>query len=269
MYGGQPITRAVAPADNCTCICKFFSGPFGTFYCFANAHFIVNSRWTSEHFSIVEIVFSPATIPNPLAQKSMRTLTKLTIILLCISTRLQGQESEIDRLIQSELKITFPSIHFKHNSTDYASMPYSVDSCFKYISLHFDDNINSLVIWRDSNETEGLTIKRIKKLKLALNKYLRAKEFEIYAMGNEQKVSRHAINMTTDSSKIKYLLTLNSVFDISKSRLPFKTKKSHILHPKIWCGNCWKNGFHLNKRGREIRKMARSNKHNTQKGAKQ
>ena len=199
----------------------------------------------------------------------MQTLLKLTIILFFISTRLQGQESEIDRLIQSELKVTFPSIHFKHNSTDYASLPYSVDSSFKYIALHFDDNINSLVIWRDSAESEDLTIKRIKKLKLALNKYLRTKEFEIYSMGNEQKVSRQTIKMTSDSSKIKYLLTLNSVFDISKTRLPFKTKKSHILRPKIWCKDCWKNGFHLNKRGREVRKMYRHNKQNKQTGAKQ
>ncbi len=192
----------------------------------------------------------------------MQTLVKLTLILLLLSTKLLGQDSEIDRLVQNELKMTFSSIYFKHNSTDYASMPYSVDSCFKYIALHFDENLNSLVIWRDTAETEDLTIKRIKKLKLALKKYLRNKEFEIYSMGNEQKVSRHTINMTSDSSKIKYLLTLNSVFDISKTRLPFKTKESHILHPNIFCKSCWKNGFHLNKRGREVRKMARRNKQN-------
>lgn len=198
----------------------------------------------------------------------MQTFTKLTIFLF-LSATLHGQEPEIDRLIQSELKMTFPSIHFKHNSTDYASMPYSIDSCFKYIAFHFDENMNSLVIWRDSAETESLTIKRIKKLKLALKKYLQTKEVEFYSMGNAQKVSRQTINMTTDSSKIKYLLTLNSVFDISKARLPFETKKSHILRPKIWCLNCWKHGFHMNKRGREVRKMARRNKHNTQTGAKQ
>jgi len=199
----------------------------------------------------------------------MQTLTKLTIVLFFLSIRLHGQESEIDRLIQSELKMTFPSIHFKRNSTDYTSMPYSVDSCFKYIAIHFDESINSLVIWRDSTEAESLTIKRVKKLKSTLNKYLRNEEFEIYSMGDEQKVSRRTINMTADSSKIKYLLTLNSVFDISKTRLPFKTKESHVLHPKIWCGNCWKNGFHLNKRGRDARKMARRNKKSNQTSAKQ
>ena len=199
----------------------------------------------------------------------MQTLVKLTIILFFISVRLQGQESEIDRLIQSELKMTFPSIHFKHKSTDYASMPYSVDSSFKYIALHFDDNINSLVIWRDTDEKEDLTTKRIKKIKKALKKYLQTKEFEIYSMSNEQKVSRHTMNMTSDSSKIKYLLTLNSVFDISKTRLPFKSKDSHIIHPNIFCKSCWKNGFHLDKKSRTIRKMARRKKHNQRTGAKQ
>lgn len=199
----------------------------------------------------------------------MQTLVKFTIILFFISVRLQGQELEIDRLIQSELKMTFPSIHFKHKSTDYASMPYSVDSSFKYIASRFDENINSLVIWRDTAETEDLTNKRIKKIKKALKKYLQTKEFEIYSMSNEQKVSRHTINMTSDSSKIKYLLTLNSVFDISKTRLPFKSKDSHIIHPNIFCKSCWKNGFHLDKKSRTIRKMARRKKHNQQTGAKE
>lgn len=82
-------------------------------------------------------------------------------------------------------------------------------------------------------------------------------------MGEKQKISRHVINMTSDSTKIKYLLSLNSVFDISKSRVPndkTSTKKSHILRPKIWCWNCWKSGFHLNKSAREYRKMVRRRK---------
>jgi hypothetical protein len=75
--------------------------------------------------------------------------------------------------------------------------------------------------------------------------------------------------MADDSSKISYLLTLNSVFDISKTRLPFKKKESHIIHPKIWCWGCWKSGFHLDKKSRTIRKMAKRKKHNQQTGAKQ
>jgi hypothetical protein len=202
-------------------------------------------------------------------QKSMKTLVKLTIILFFISVQLQGQESEIDRLIQSELKMTFPSIHFKHKSTDYASMPYSIDSSFKYIASRFDENINSLVIWRDTTETEDLTNKRIKKIKKALKKYLQTKEFEIYSMGNEQKVSRHTIKMTSDSSKIKYLLILNSVFDISKTRRPLPTSLSHLYRPKLFCWSCIKSCYHLDKKSRNLRKVARRAKQNKQTGAKQ
>src|SRR4051812_572394 len=100
----------------------------------------------------------------------MHTLAKFIILLICFSTHVQAQEREVDRLIQSELKMTFPSIYFKYNSTEYAEMPYTVDSCFKYMAAHAKE-INSRPIWRDSSETEQLTTERIKKLKLGLNKY--------------------------------------------------------------------------------------------------
>lgn len=141
-------------------------------------------------------------------------------------------------------------------------MPYSLDSCLKYIASRFDENINSLVIWRDTAETEDLTIKRIKKLKSALKKYLQTKEFEIYSMGNEQKVSRHTIKMTTDSSKINYLITLNSVFDISKTRRPLTTKQSHLYRPKLFCWSCIKSCYHLDRKSRNLRKAARQAKKN-------
>jgi hypothetical protein len=196
-------------------------------------------------------------------QKSMRTFTKLTLILF-LSTKLFAQDNEIDRLIQSEFKMTFPSIYFKHKSTDYAKMPYSADSCFKYIASHFDESINSLVIWRDISETEGLTIKRIKKLKSALRKYLRTNKFEVYSMGHEQKVSRQTFKLTSDSSKIKYLLTLNSVFDISKSRKPTTQNQTgtsaHIMHPRLFCWDCFKSFYHLDRKSRNLRKVARQTK---------
>jgi len=172
----------------------------------------------------------------------MQAFAKLTIFLLLISIGLPAQDSEIDRLIQGELKMTFPSVYFKHNSTDYAVMPYTVDSCFKYIALHFEDYTNSLVIWRDSTETEELTNERIAKLKAGLKKYIRSVKIEIHSMGNEQKVSRQTINMTSDSTKIKYLLSLNSVFDISKTRFPPEKKKKKTRRRLVWTG--WKNGFH-------------------------
>ena len=199
----------------------------------------------------------------------MRKLNNLTIILLFISSIIRGQDSEIDRLIAGELKMTFPSIYFKHKSADYAPMPYSVDSCFKYIASRFDENINSLVIWRDTAESEDLTIKRIKKLKSKLKINIKTKEFEIYSMSNEQKVSRHTIKITSDSTKINYLLALNSVFDISKTRRPVKPSLSHLYRPKLFCWSCIKSCYHLDKKSRNLRKAAKRSKQNKQTGAKQ
>lgn len=62
--------------------------------------------------------------------KEYTAFCKWIVVFLFFSFEIQGQDSEIDRLIDSELKTTFPSIHFKHNSTDYITMPYTVDSCF-------------------------------------------------------------------------------------------------------------------------------------------
>jgi len=222
----------------------------------------------------------------------MQTFGNLTIILLFISTILPGQNPEIDRLVDSELKMTFPSIYFKHNSTDYATMPYTVDSCFKYIALNIKD-INSRPIWRDSSETEHLTNERIKKLKLGLNKYPPTKRINIQSMRKEQKISQRTIFKDTDSAQIQYLLSLNSVFDISGVIKPKKLKeKKHfrigsafdlasIKHKRqvakqnrkkrqepvilskekkqrkgiphlVWCG--WKYGFHWSSKGKTTKK---------------
>ncbi len=179
----------------------------------------------------------------------MRAFIKITIILLCITTGLRGQDLEIDRLIQNEFKMAFPSIHFKPNSTDFASMPYKTDSCFKHIALNYNKDINSLVIWRDSAETEALTSKRIRKLQVELRKYIKTGTIEIYSMGQEQKVSRRTVNMTSDKAKIEYLLTLNSVFDICKTRIPPEKKKERKGIPHlVWTG--WKTGFHWSTPGK-------------------
>lgn len=106
-------------------------------------------------------------------------------------------------------------------------------------------------------------------LKTKLSNLLLVKEFEIHSAGNEQKVSRQTINMTADSSKVKYLLTLNSVFDISKTRRAFQTSQSHLLRPRLFCWNCIKNGYYLDKKSRGLRKAARRNKQNMQTSSKQ
>jgi hypothetical protein len=177
------------------------------------------------------------------------------IILLFISAGLKGQDSETNRLIKGELKMTFPDIYFKHYSTDYAPMPYTADSCFNYIALHIKD-INDLVIWRDSLETEKLTKQRIKKLKAALCKHKETRHVYIESMGQEQKISRRTIEASADSAQMKYLLSLNSVFEIAKTRLP---NNPSINAHKVWHLPCWMN-WHLNRTGRKRCKMERHNK---------
>ena len=187
-------------------------------------------------------------------------LLKIGFPLLLVANVLFSQNNDLNRLPDKELQMTFPSIYFKHNSTDYAKMPYKVDSCFKYIALHFDQNINSLVIWRDSLETEVLTNARIKKLSAQLKKHLRKNNFEIISMADQQKISRYTLQKTDEQTNRDYLLSLNSCFDFSKTKVPLKTTNSHIIRPKIWCKDCWKNGFHLDKKSRTLRKIARKNK---------
>lgn len=184
------------------------------------------------------------------------------LVLLLISGKFSAQNSEINRRMEGELQMTFPSIYFKHQSTNYAPMPYTADSCLKYIALHIKD-IHDFVLWRDSLEPEKLSRERIKKLTDGLNKYLPGSKVLILSMGKEQKISRHTLQQTTDEKQLNYLLSLNSVFDIAKIRFPKEktlSVKSHILRPKIWCWGCWKSGFHMDKSSREWRKMERQRK---------
>jgi hypothetical protein len=150
-------------------------------------------------------------------------------------------------LLDGEFKMTFPGIYFKHNSINYAVMPYTVDSCFKYIALHIKD-INDFVIWRDSAETEWLTTQRIRKLKAGLGKHVKTRGIDIESMDDEQKISRHIINQLSDSLDIQFLLSLNSVFDISKTRFPVKKKqkkkwgmRAHY-EGRLFCYRCWRAG---------------------------
>ena len=185
---------------------------------------------------------------------------KLCLLLLVVITmRLPGQDREIDRLINSELRMTFPSIYFKHNSTDYAGMPYTADSCLRYIAANTKD-ITGLSIWRDSLETEALSRKRIEKLKAGLLKYAPSAKVQIRSMREKQKISRHTISMSYNDGQKQYLLSLNSVLDIAKARTPVENQSSnHRLHPKINCWGCWKNGFHL-QTWWKMRKIQKQNK---------
>lgn len=196
----------------------------------------------------------------------MQVVPKLTLVLLLISTALSAQVSEIDRLIANEFKMTFPSIYFKHNSTEYAKMPYTADSCYRYIANNFKADVTELVIWRDSAETEQLTNDRIKILKTGLKKYLPKGKIEIESMGEEQKVSRQTIGLTTDTTKINYLLSLNSVLDFSNTNYPVakKNTRDHVMHPKIYCLACWAHFFWIDER-HERKKRARDKKRSQEK----
>ncbi|MDX2174408.1 MAG: hypothetical protein SFY56_15000 [Bacteroidota bacterium] len=191
-------------------------------------------------------------------------MAKLLFLLLFSPFALNAQIEET-MPGSGELSMTFPSIYFKHNSTEYAVMPYSVDSCFKSIAHRFEASVNSLVIWRDSIETEALTEKRIKKLKVALRKYKSLKEINIHSMGNEQKISRYTINKPENTEQKHYLLTLNSVLDVSKTIIPAKNNKrelNHLERPRITCWSCWIHGFHLKTRWklRKVLKQAKRNR---------
>jgi hypothetical protein len=167
---------------------------------------------------------------------------KLVAIFLVVATGLRGQNTEIDRLIKGELEMSFPSIYFKNNSTAYAAMPYTADSCFKYMATHIKD-IKSFVIWRDSSETDKLVNKRIENLKVELNKYTPSGKIKIRTMGEAQKISQLTIHKSVDYTQTQYLLSLNSAFDIYTTGVLAEKnlgKKSHVYHPRIWCLNCWK-----------------------------
>jgi hypothetical protein len=189
----------------------------------------------------------------------MPAWSKLIFTFLLLCSRLYAQVSEVDRLIAGELKMTFPSIYFQHNSTAYANMPYTVDSCYRYIAQNFNSDVTQLVIWRDSAETEELTKKRIVILKAGITKYKLKGKVRIESMGEEQKVSRQTVALTNDSVKINYLLSLNSVMDFSNTNFPVKKQNmsDHVMHPKIYCLACWAHGFWIVER-HQRKKRARN-----------
>lgn len=67
-------------------------------------------------------------------------------------------------------------------------------------------------------------------------------------MGRAQKISRHVIEKSRDDKHTQYLLSLNSVLDVSgaigqKKNATVKEKKQKKGIPRlVWCG--WKYGFH-------------------------
>ncbi len=172
-----------------------------------------------------------------------KTIATSLFVLLIIAGKLEGQNKEIERLMRNEFKMTFPSVYFKNNSTEYAAMPYSADSCYKYIAAHIE-NINSMVLWRDSTETKKLTRLRKKEIRKGLRKHVRARIIRIEAVGGQQKITSRTIYTGTDSSQIQYLLSLNSVFDVSGLLVQPRGKRTHLEKPRWWCRWCWARGVY-------------------------
>jgi hypothetical protein len=171
----------------------------------------------------------------------------LCIFFLLLTTTLSAQNPEVQKLIEGELKMTYPSIYFVHNSTEYAEMGYTVDSCFKYIAGHIK-YLNSIVIWRDSSETEQLTGARIKKLKLDINKYIPSRNVDIESMENQQKLSQRTINKASNDKELQYLLSFNSVLDVSGAiRHRKKWRRTHV-EGRIFCLECWHRGVFFRKK---------------------
>jgi hypothetical protein len=156
-----------------------------------------------------------------------RTVKILLIFLVCTMS-LYGQRNSIE---SAELTMAYPNIYFKHNSTEYAEMPYTVDSCFKYIAINIK-NLYSLDIYRDSSETDQLTYKRIKKLNTDIHKYLPSQRLNIKSAGKAQKLSQRNIYNNSDTTQIQYFLSLNSVFEVSGSSMK-KVKVKNVKAKKF------------------------------------
>lgn len=181
-------------------------------------------------------------------------LAKTFIFLLLITTTLHAQNPEVEKLMEGELKMTYPSIYFVHNSTDYATMGYTADSCFKYIASHLK-YLNSIVIWRDSSETEILTTARIKKLKLDLNKYVPSRNINIESMENQQKLSQRTIKKASNDKELQYLLSFNSVLDVSGAiRHRKKWRRTHV-EGRVFCIECWQRGVFFRKKVKKKEKQ--------------
>lgn len=154
---------------------------------------------------------------------------------------LQAQNKDFDRLIKNEFKMTFPSVYFKNNSTEFAQMPYTADSCFKYVADNIE-NLKTMSIWRDSSESSQLNKLRIKQLKKGIRKHIKFGALRIKSVNERQKITSHTISLFTDSLQTKYLLSLNAVFDVSSVVMLPKVKKSHTQKPRWWCRWCWGRG---------------------------
>jgi hypothetical protein len=98
---------------------------------------------------------------------------------------------------QNKADMKFPVIYFKLNSIDYADMPYTADSCLKFYIKHTYYNKEGrngssfeFRIYRNEDETEQLTDRRIIKLKYDMNKIKNGFGMRIIKAGAWQKTGK-------------------------------------------------------------------------------
>jgi hypothetical protein len=117
---------------------------------------------------------------------------------------------------QDAFIMTYPNIYFKLNSTEYAKMPYSVDSVFKCIVTGIKNKGTlSLSIWRDSVETEQLSKKRIIKFKHDLNKYIDSDKIIIQLCPYSWQSTAEVLKKGQNPAMYKeYILTLSSMIEV-------------------------------------------------------
>lgn len=185
----------------------------------------------------------------------MKALIFSLILFLFSEFQVNAQTADIP----GEQKMTFPSVYFRSNSVEYAEMPYTADSCYKYIAGHKKNEIGYLIVWHDPSEPDVIASQRLDKVKAEIAKYHPAGKIRIVFMNEGNKISKETLEKARTTDEKKYLLMLNTSIDYSPTRTNKNqgTYYNHIWYPRPWCLACWRHGFHIRERKllREARRI--------------
>ena len=81
-----------------------------------------------------------------------------------------------------------------------------------------------------------------------MNKYTAYGNVDIESMGEEQKISQRTIRKATDEKQKQYLLSFNSVLDVSGAiRHRKRWRRTHV-EGRIFCMECWQRGVFFRKK---------------------
>ena len=135
-------------------------------------------------------------------------MKKILILILQMCTFLFYSKS----LFSQDKAMVYPTLYFKHKSIEYAEMPYSADSALRYFK---GKTIDVIPIFRDSNETNKLSIKRAEKVKIDISKYTSTNNVKIQNVGAiAPKVYQFEIKKMKNKKTKKILQSLNSRVEI-------------------------------------------------------